>query len=196
MLTVYLKLVCIVLADTLHPTTVISTKQEGSTSLQGAPLRAAVDRVQAFLDKCDAPLKNSLHEQRAPLDTIATTTTSAAATTAAAAAVSMDVVVPTYRGLDNIELLRTICSVPLCSACSDTQFIIVVDRPEHTAGVKQALADLPNVVVIGNPVRHSCCCRYCMHILYCASLLCVEAPLYTHTRSSVATHADISQIAG
>jgi hypothetical protein len=108
--------------------------------------------VQGFLNKCAVPLKNILHEQRAPLDSTTATTAAATAAATADAALSIDVVVPTYRGLDNIELLRTICSLPLYSACSDTNFIIVVDRPEHTEGVKKALSDLPRVVVIGNPV--------------------------------------------
>jgi hypothetical protein len=137
-------------------TLTVHTKQGRSTLWQGAPLRAAVDSLQAFLNKCDVPMKNSLQEQRAPLDSIGTTTTAATAPTAATA-LSIDIVVPTYRALENIELLRTICSLPLCDACSDTKFIIVVDRPEHTEGVKQALSDLPRVVVVGNPVSHWRC---------------------------------------
>jgi hypothetical protein len=136
------------------------TKQGDSTLLHESSLQAAVGGVQAFLDKCGVPLKNDLHEQRAPLDSIATTTATTTIATAAAA-LSIDVVVPTYRGLGNIELLRTICSLPVCDACSDTTFIIVVDRPEHTEGVKKALSDLPRVVVIGNPVSHSNCYNGC-----------------------------------
>ncbi|KAG5191348.1 nucleotide-diphospho-sugar transferase [Tribonema minus] len=62
---------------------------------------------------------------------------------------SLDIIVPTYRAMDNLEHLRAICQLRVANRAS--MFIIIVDRPEHLEALELELEQLPRVRVRGNP---------------------------------------------
>jgi acyl-CoA hydrolase len=63
----------------------------------------------------------------------------------------IDIVVPSYDGLANLDGLKRICR--LRKPNSATMIIIICDRPEYTEQLREQLERFPNVRVRGNEMR-------------------------------------------